>query len=95
MSVIMHRCKCGHLEMWHRQGGSCDGVGCHCLALASTTVPEVVRTWRADINATGRQLVAALVKPGAVSRAFGHITFTTCGCPACKALYTQLGGVVA
>ena len=86
MSIIVHRCDCGHIADWHRLS-ECSGGLCPCTRRPETirTPPETIPTYP-----TGqRQPVPTVSEPGT---RWGEATL--CGCDQCHDLYRQVGETV-
>ncbi|WP_406298087.1 hypothetical protein OG948_21380 [Embleya sp. NBC_00888] len=89
MSLIIHRCECGHVPGRHHRTASdtreaCRNSArpCRCKAYRPVATPEVLPTW----TPTGRP-IPEITPPG--ERVDGQ---TTCSCDACRALYAKLTG---
>lgn len=84
MSIIVHRCACGHPDIYHRhpqaveKGGDCSyGT---CLARHHELgAPEVIPTFVDGV------LVEFVHEPGGTTSGF-----SLCACPDCKALYAEV-----
>ena len=54
--LIVHRCACGHLDLWHSYNNltgtySCAGYRCSC-AQPSYNAPGMITSWRGTIDGT-------------------------------------------
>ncbi|MYW03488.1 hypothetical protein [Streptomyces sp. SID3343] len=87
MSLIIHRCECGHTPTRHPANEECrDSLRtCTCRKYRPVAEPELLPTW----TMTGRP-ITKITPPGAKSD-----RRETCSCAACVALYAELGGTVA
>lgn len=84
MSFIVHRCSCGHPDIFHgpKRGGSCEADdGCR---QADDGPSELIPTFN-----DGRP-VETVAEPG--SRPNGYLSTSLCDCGQCVALYRQLTG---
>jgi hypothetical protein len=82
MSLIVHRCDCGHVDIFHTGPQCCAGrcrAGTHNPKYGP---PEVIPTWN---QATGKR-VEEIAEPGTKHAGFG-IPLQLCGCDACREVY--------
>jgi hypothetical protein len=88
MSFLIHRCACGHPDIFHggKREGSCEMKGCRCIGGRDMSAPEVLPT-----RNNGRP-VETLVEPG--TRPPGYTGLQLCPCAACVSLYRELTGAV-
>lgn len=94
MTVLAHRCRCGHLDVHHERGGRCGhtraGV-CSCIGLDPVTGPLLAPTWSSSLTAGCRR---APLQPPGTRLDFGGSPSNrpTCTCPACQAAYDAEAG---
>ncbi|MEV4602576.1 hypothetical protein AB0K15_34925 [Amycolatopsis sp. NPDC049253] len=90
MALIVHRCHCGHIDLFHH--GRTDELTAEaCTGCTGGThefgPPEVIPSWRSDAaDATA----GAVPDPDPVEPGIAGAGLPTlCGCPDCRALYNQ------
>jgi hypothetical protein len=89
MSLLIHRCGCGHADFAHHQNGSCL-LNCGCKKADYPEQPEVIRSWATDWTpGAGMKTVEneTLIKPGASVKGF---TRKLCDSSPCENAYAQL-----
>lgn len=91
MAHIGHRCSCGHGDLNHLVSATgkraCKSNPC-LRRCKRADQPELLPTF----DTKGRT-VERIVRPGDKLGADGELNVTTCGCDACRALYTELTGI--
>jgi hypothetical protein len=85
MSMIIHRCTCGHPDLFHLNArtpnSECSYSWCPSRLHAFDSAPEVIRTWTWD-----GELVREITIPGQQVHPYQR----TCACDECLALYALL-----
>jgi hypothetical protein len=87
VAILIHRCKCGHPDIYH--GGTRDRaceMACGCQRADLAPEPELLPTW----DGRGKP-VTTITEPGT---RWCH-GLTLCQCPLCEAEHSQLDGAVA
>lgn len=84
MSLIVHRCDCGHPDLFHVLGG-CSYGACH-SRLHNFGEPEVIPSWNSDIK-TKSEPIEEVAAPGSRIQGYPH---KTCDCEKCRALYATV-----
>lgn len=85
MSILIHRCKCGHPDIYH--GGTRDRaceMACGCRRPDIAPEPELMPTW----DGLGKP-VTTITTPGTRWAGSGG---QTCDCPLCEVEHSQLDG---
>lgn len=88
MSILIHRCKCGHPDIYH--GGTRDRaceMACGCPRPDVTLEPELLPTW----DRLGKP-VTTITTPGTC---WAGSSSKTCDCPLCEVEHSQLDGAIA
>ncbi|MFI5584584.1 hypothetical protein ACIA5G_06100 [Amycolatopsis sp. NPDC051758] len=89
MAAIVHRCTCRHLDKFHTDVPTNDGIrpclvpGCACTD-ADPQAPEVIPTWSAVSPTAQAELDPVVIEPGTVD---GPGLGQLCDCEDCQALY--------
>lgn len=85
MSILIHRCKCGHPDIYH--GGTRDRaceMACSCKAPNLDGDPELIPTW----DGLGKP-VTTITPPGT---RYAGTSSKLCDCPLCEVGHSQLDG---
>jgi hypothetical protein len=91
VSLIVHRCQCGHPDISHKNPRRTDvpGACCHGACPEHTPryvgEPEVLSTW----DGLGKP-VEAVVRPGTSWKGLGATAVPLCGCGVCVSLYESV-----
>lgn len=96
MSLITHRCSCGHPEWFHSRetigDGECMLGWCRHGGRHEKLESYLLVAYSSSITATAA-VETPIVEPGSKVMLHGRGPTQTCGCPECQALYRQLAGV--
>lgn len=86
MAMLIHRCKCGHVDHFHNHRGECSfGLcGTRCKSPQLSETPEIIPSFQWD----GRQsvLVETISEPGVKTGSSSH-PIVPCGCDRCREIY--------
>jgi hypothetical protein len=90
MSMIVHRCECGHPDIFHADArdpqSSCSYGGCDAPRTGHEYGPsELIPSWSSDIKGTS-VLVEEITTPGTRVHQYPKL----CDCDDCLSLYKQL-----
>lgn len=90
MSMIVHRCDCGHPDLFHSDRADGNHQGCSYGACNSRIhnfgEPEVIPSWDSDIKGKSAE-IEAVTAPGTRIQGYPH---KTCDCADCHALYASV-----